>query len=748
MMFISSGELVTSLKASDKIVDTSIMDLEKLFNDIKKQLDHVVMDCYVTLQTRVKKELTNIGPFLADMIMSNLNNDKNLNLGSVTTLKRNVVDLRAQLARVSAKTAALQSAITALNTKMAGLQQKQKDLLNADSCKNTPLGACQQVLAMLETVFPVPSIDLTSQMASMDQLVILVTGIDPQATIGAATNSGPIIKVADDADTTFSDLQGKISSYMTTMRTMLDNIIGQLEDARSTAHSFTRYPKDYGPKMSYVAIGKACFFGLIVGLTIFGVVIGYSKFDKRILPTHRIGNVLWGWRLLMISVYLIFILAWFWMLLVVILMVIASQLDEALCPILMGESNNFTLMRDTISLVNQLVTPVNVHLNDKSTLDVSGVVSMCMANVPLYTAFSMSSIFNISGIQQQLTDVNLISKMADLDINFQAIHILPAGTEARINTAVLASAFDFGSTITALNVFAGPTQGFAAFAQLDRNAAATMASPGSQSMNDVAASWNGVDKTDMPALLALRDGVVSSIKTLDTQLKNLSQSTAAALATAKNAQLFFQSPAGAGSNSDASTLVKKAATQYSSRIVNYAQQYVKFVKNSVLHDIGTCRPAYDSYHAISSLLCIGIIQPINGLWFSIGLILILFIPMIFLNTYLGRYYSRARVLDLKGLEAEIMAADPIVGGATNAEYSPEPITPSMGLVTKVRRSFSRNNNKTIPLPSGRSGRSSNMDGPVTPRAGLVDRIRRSISMSPSPRSGRRDPSGTNLSMAV
>ncbi|XP_055332806.1 prominin-1-like isoform X2 [Paramacrobiotus metropolitanus] len=662
LVYLSGNDLAYGLDISQDIIDGVIVDMRNMMNDTNIQIQFITKEGFDVAHGNVSKDLNAIGSIIYAPFKENLKT-----LGVVSELRQIGLfeqlnnAMLGQVILVQQAARDLQGQKNAINSQLNKIWSDLITACNAQSnppapvsCQTAP-GALITEIFVDNTFIPVTLPLLQTGLESVQQANLTkrmqdaFTEIDtiPQLVTTQTAQS------RQDIETSMTNLHDDLDDYLQPIEGMTSSMMRILDDARATAHSFTDIPKTYGPYISTAGSVIASWFLLITLLYVTGSILGAWKFDRTVLPTDRKGWVVLAGNLLFVAVHLMLYLAWLLMLLTVLLMVLGTQIDEVLCPILESEKTQFVQLDQTLESVNQSLTPVNLDLGGK-TLKVAPLLSSCKDNTPMYTAMDMKDLFDVTSLQDRTKKFDIDKKMSNLRVDLTKIKVFDSDTEKVIEDGLQATAelqqpmdeylkTDIGTGYL-LNPQSPTLTDFAN--QLRSEYYSTLPQDDAAKFEDVVNQCRTL-AVSITQTQTSRDILRKKIGTLNDTTRSYIAQGKSAKAGGRGAQDFFAKPAEQGTpKTSATALILQLCQNFGRRINNYMQQYMRFVIFSVQSNIGLCKPVYTAFHAFVGLLCGSIIQPINGVWFAIGLCLALHIPLLFMNVRLARFYLRAKALDV------------------------------------------------------------------------------------------------------
>ncbi|KAK3915143.1 Prominin-1-A [Frankliniella fusca] len=121
--------------------------------------------------------------------------------------------------------------------------------------------------------------------------------------------------------------------------------------------------------------------------------------------------------------------------------------------------------------------------------------------------------------------------------------------------------------------------------------------------------------THVQPLAAKKENLVYQLTTLEVELAPLQRQVNQSLSHLKTIQYFV--------DKQGTTMADQKAGQFRARILGYLQQARDHVVSGLRARVARCGPLWSSFHALSTLLCRRAMDPLNGLWASMTLSLLL-----------------------------------------------------------------------------------------------------------------------------
>ncbi|XP_034234020.1 prominin-2-like [Thrips palmi] len=121
--------------------------------------------------------------------------------------------------------------------------------------------------------------------------------------------------------------------------------------------------------------------------------------------------------------------------------------------------------------------------------------------------------------------------------------------------------------------------------------------------------------TQVQPLAARKENLVYQLTTLEVELAPLQRHVNQSLSHLKTIQYFV--------DKQGATMADQKANQFRARVRGYLQQARDHVVTGLRARVARCGPLWSSFDALSTLLCRHAMDPLNGLWASLTLSLVL-----------------------------------------------------------------------------------------------------------------------------
>jgi hypothetical protein len=124
-----------------------------------------------------------------------------------------------------------------------------------------------------------------------------------------------------------------------------------------------------------------------------------------------------------------------------------------------------------------------------------------------------------------------------------------------------------------------------------------------------------------------------NLKSLAKEQKDLAGRIQQVANAAQKAQDSFRSP-------DAARQLEDLAVQFAEEFVDHINNYANFTFDQIDKVVGECLPLFVAYSATLHVFCVNIGYPLAGFWFALTCILLLFVPLIIVGSFLARLYRK------------------------------------------------------------------------------------------------------------
>ncbi|XP_063709538.1 prominin-1 isoform X2 [Culicoides brevitarsis] len=135
----------------------------------------------------------------------------------------------------------------------------------------------------------------------------------------------------------------------------------------------------------------------------------------------------------------------------------------------------------------------------------------------------------------------------------------------------------------------------------------------------------------------LRSEIVYHLTALELQIKPWAQQVNKSLNQLKTAQIYL--------DGQTTNICMDASETYQNRLKRHLKFYRNHTMNIIDGQSGSCRPMFDIFDAIRQLFCRHIVDPINGLWFSSFIFIVLLAISTPVSLVLSTVFKNIHILD-------------------------------------------------------------------------------------------------------
>lgn len=374
-----------------------------------------------------------------------------------------------------------------------------------------------------------------------------------------------------------------------------------LESYKKKVSSIATDVKKYDKYRYGVGAGLAAMTTIIVTLQFLGLVFGTIGHSGSASPTDRNCLSNSGGNMLIASVVFIFIFSTLLMLLTTLSFAVGSLLERFICQPLSPPS------MELLEVADQYFPTKDIF-----RADLSSVIRDCKDGKAAYTAFNLSSMFNLTSVDAELKNQELIID----DQMHQALDGIKNIGSVNFNSTAYSSLKEFQDSLKLIK-----------FSEINQKIDEAKGKvPNIQQTGNFLNSMSSL-KSGLQDLESVKDKVDGWSTGLTTGLQQ---------ATTK-----------LGEAPQMNTLLNK----YKKGIIDIAEEYVNTTKDNVENKVGKCTPLWNLYNSILLVsVCQYTIDAFNGFWFSIGWCIFFFVPAVIFAVKLAKHYRRMHyaVGDSKG----------------------------------------------------------------------------------------------------
>ncbi|XP_076445550.1 prominin-1-A-like isoform X2 [Babylonia areolata] len=613
------GKFTETLEHIDGFTNTTVDEIESS-----------ILNRFTSAKVQIIDDVRNTANEAVDDVLGNLNAtsliDQTRALSKVVNRTREELsNVAVQLVTLSTNGQWLAGNLTQIantvdafcgTTAQCGNYNRQKYRVNANFSDLNDLSSEAQKLAN--------SVNLEAYIRQAEETIDRTKNTTTQS-----VNDG-IDSATDSVNTVETNIRDGIADFRSKVHSsVLDETARVRRELKTTQADITKYSK----YLWYGGLGVSSVLLCVVVLYYVGVLFGLC--GERPGLGAQCCNTGTGANFLMAGVGFTFLLAWLVMLVCIILFLTGGPLYTELCRYFIRhdphELKPFnTAVMQAVNFQKGLFGGKDINLNLVDILD------GCQKNRPIYNLMKLENMVNLT----QYTDLTPLRKELDnlktATFNIPDITIITSDMNRTIN--------DFATAGLDSIIF----QDY--YTEINRNLTAGDLHILANNLRNIAYQGSA-DTSFKVALLAKADELDTldqtlvaqmkkAVKSLNTSLRFLETQADAKIRPATAALLNNLQTAQDNFNAKKTQLVKTQLDVVIERVLNVADDFIQQMMTDVYENIGQCRPIYDGFYSATDGVCIVVLEPLNGFWFSVGWCLFLCIPCLIFAVKLAGLYRR------------------------------------------------------------------------------------------------------------
>uniref|UniRef100_A0A8C6UZI1 Prominin 1a n=1 Tax=Neogobius melanostomus TaxID=47308 RepID=A0A8C6UZI1_9GOBI len=655
--YASNQTLSSQVKNIRRLVNTNMRDLHTFANDTPMQIDYLISQ-YATAKNKVLYDLDNIGPLLGGRIHDQLDKEVHPALNQVLNMAGAMRETKEALENVSGSLVILKDGAGKLNFNLSlvrtsinrtlndpGCHDEDSDATTAQLCQNIRQSLSQLQISANFTRLPNvrPQLEKVNEVLKTDLSEVVQRGY-------SALNDTPHLVIE------------QTRSVADSVRILLDGIgknitkFSKVFPVQSSLNNFTIFLshahakiEDYYPDIDQMdfyrwaaCIGLCCMIVLVLAFNYLGLLCGTLGYDKHASPTTRgcISNT--GGTMLMAGVGFSFIFSWVLMGVVTILFVTGGNMEKLVCEAF--HTRELLKVVDTPYLINREwknFLPGYMYNDSELDLTVESFYSTCKENKGIYSALRLDKVFNITSFLNTSTFTkDVVDELDTVKIDLRTIILLEAEGKqnlldfseaglSEINHADYLEEVNKGVTAVDLLSYAGELE------------AQTDLMPRGHLQSSLKGHIGTLRQIHSQQVVSMEQGMSAlnqSMRYLERTSSDLPNKVLAVLEAIEAAQFLI--------SQNATNLVRQQSKKYTATIVGYFNQYIEWVKMSLLEEVAQCKPFSNIMDTAEILSCSFVADSMNAFWMGLGCSTLFLLPSIILAVKLAKYYRRMDTEDV------------------------------------------------------------------------------------------------------
>ncbi|KAM6953130.1 prominin-1-A [Aplochiton taeniatus] len=655
--YTANQNLSTQLKSMRRLTNSNLRDLQTFANQTPVQIDYLVGQ-YATAKNKVIYDLDNIGPLLGGRIHQELVKEVSPALDGVLNMAGAVRETKEALENVSVSLEVLQEGTGKLNFNLSLVRSSLARALNDPGCRDedsdaTTAQLCRSIRASLAQLHVGANFTRLSKVNTPLENVNAVLRTD-------------LSKIVQRGYLSFNNTPGMVSDQtrdvVERVRALLDGIgtnitsFSKVFPMQATLNNFTMFIshthskiEDFYPELDHldfyrwmVCIALCCMLVLILAFNFLALLCGTMGYDRHASPTTRgcISNT--GGTLLMAGVGFSFMFSWVLMEAVTATFVVGGNMEKLVCE--PYHTKQLFQVLDTPHLINsewRNFIPGYMYNDSNLDLTLESLYSNCKENKGIYSAMHLDKVFNISAFLNSTVYTKDVVRLFDsMRMDLRGIVLLEAeGRQSLldfsesglgdINYAAYLAEVNKGVTLVDLLSYANELE-----AQTDIMPKGSLQA----SLKGHASSLRQIHTQQVIPMEQAMSSLNQSIRLLERTSSDLPNKVNQVLNAIESAQYLI--------SQNATLLLNQETEKYKKTIVGYFQQYVEWVKTSLVVEVAACKPVSNILDTAEIVACSFFVDSMNTFWFGLGCSTLFLLPSIILSVKLAKFYRRMETEDV------------------------------------------------------------------------------------------------------
>uniref|UniRef100_A0A3B4ANN1 Prominin 1 b n=1 Tax=Periophthalmus magnuspinnatus TaxID=409849 RepID=A0A3B4ANN1_9GOBI len=387
--------------------------------------------------------------------------------------------------------------------------------------------------------------------------------------------------------------------------------------------------EDYYPEIDQLdfyrwaaCIGLCCMIVLVLAFNYLGLLCGTLGYDKHASPTTRgcISNT--GGTMLMAGVGFSFLFSWVLMGVVTVIFVTGGNMEKLVCEAF--HTKELFKVADTPYLINpewKNFLPGYIYNDSELDLTVESFYSTCKENKGIYLALRLDKLFNITTfLNTSDFTKDVVEELDTVKIDLRTITLLEA--EGKRNL------LDFSE---------------AGLSEINHADYLEEVNKGVTAVDLLSYARDLEAQTDLMVRNPLQSSLKGHISTLrqihSQQIIPMEQAMSALNQSMRYLERTTSDLPVSLTKVDKCTIIKPT-------IVGYFNQYIEWVKMSLMEEVAQCKPFSNILDTAEIFTCSFLVDSMNAFWMGLGCSTLFLLPSIILAVKLAKYYRRMDTEDV------------------------------------------------------------------------------------------------------
>ncbi|XP_059156501.1 prominin-1-A-like isoform X2 [Physella acuta] len=634
--FICNSLIYQHLKNDDSqssvgYVSDALHGVENFLNTSVINVTKYVIETFDTTSQKIRKDINDTAIDAVDTVIAELH-AKTL-LDEANSISQEANWTVQQLEQVQASLLALSDDGTQLSKNLTEIKQDIHEACNGISCsgfKSEDYDTNANFSSLKSLSDEAEKVKKTLNMSSY------IREAETSLDNAKRDASNQINLKSGDVDKTILDVRNKINKGMDELITTKDDALREFPSILKKINQVDGYIKDYSSYGFYAGIGVCCAYILIVALYYVGILFGLC--GERPGDGAPCCNTGTGSNFLMAGVAFTFLFSSILMIVCTVLFAVGGPLYTDACRFFDGKDPSKLQVFDE-ALYKGLNLKEKIYKTAPDDVSVSKILQNCQNNTAVFGALYLDYAIdldektNLTEFEKQLEDL----KNQSANWNIQNISILSpqlqndltnfTGVFENINFTQYFLELEKNMTIAEIPVLVMMVNGFA-------EKESSSSTKNQTKIDLLRSSADRLSKLNNETLPRMRN----HSNELNVTLSNLQQKStlkSQVLDLIKNlteAQNRF--------NSNKNSLIQQKISVLADNIINSTKQKLSDVKHEIRTNMAPCAPLSNAVFTMSDAVCVLLINPLNGLWFSFGWCLFFFVICLIFAILLTSQYRR------------------------------------------------------------------------------------------------------------
>ncbi|XP_041653558.1 prominin-1-A isoform X1 [Cheilinus undulatus] len=698
--YAANQNLSSQVKNIRRLVNSNMRDLHTFVNDTPMQIDYLISQ-YATAKNKVIYDLNNIGPLLGGRIHDQLDKEVNPALDRALSMAGAMRETKEALENVSAGLEVLKEGTGKLNFNLSlvrtsmnrtlndpGCHDEESDATSAQLCRNIRQSLSQLQISANYTRLP----KVNTQLEKVND--VMKTDLSAIVQRGYASLNDTPHMVIEQTRSVVENVQGlvdgignNISSFskIFPVQSCLSNFTIFINHAHAKIED--QYPEiDQMDFYRWIGcISLCCMVVLVLAFNYLGLLCGTLGYDKHASPTTRgcISNT--GGTMLMAGVGFSFLFSWVLMGVVTLIFLAGGNMEKLFCEPF--HTKEVFKVVDAPYLVNpewKNFIPGYIYNDSDLDLTAESLYSTCKENKGIYSAMRLDKVFNISTfLNTTLFTKEVVGQLESVKIDLRGIILLEAEGKqnlldfsevglSEINYADYLEEVNKGVTVVDLLTFSRELE-----AQTD-----LMPRGGLQTaLKGHIGTLRQIHRQQIIPMEQAMSALNQSMRFLERTASDLPNKVLAVIEAIEAAQYLI--------SQNATQIINQETAKYTATVVGYFQQYIEWVKTSLVMDVAPCKPFSNMVDTVEIITCSFLVDSMNTFWMGLGCSTLFLLPSIILAVKLAKYYRRMDTEDVyDDIETIPMKTMEIGNNGYHSEHSqgiPNPLMTSIPAYDTMNR---------------------------------------------------------------